>query len=280
MRAVAVAVAILFTPSLALAQHAPLPPDLIALDTAEGEKLLAEATAKSDFAHLVSTYTTQERPSFCGVAAAVTVLNALPIPHPATEVGGLFTQTNVFVDKATISGDEASKGGMTLAQLANLLQTHPTKVELTYANEISVDEMRTRLAKNLATPGDYVIINYNRGELGQEVMGHISPLGAYHQGTDRFLLLDVARYKYPPHWVKADALHKAMNSTDIVSGKSRGFLTVTAAQLPPGTKFTANVRRPLMLLSGIIAAAMFVGIGIGFALGRATKKVKPNAALN
>lgn len=280
MRALAIGLAVLLSPSIARAQHAPLPQDLIALDTPEGEKLLAEANAKADFARLVSTYTTQDAPSFCGVASAVTILNALPIPHPATNVGGLFTQQNVFVDKATITADEANRAGMTLAQLANLVQSHPAKVELTYANDINVDTMRTKLAKNLANPDDFVIINYNRGELGQESIGHISPIGAYHAASDRFLLLDVARYKYPPHWVRAEALYKAMDTTDLVSGKRRGFVTITAAQLPPGTKFTANVRRPLMLLSGIIAAAMLVGVGIGFAIGRATSKVGRNPALN
>lgn len=275
---------VLLTPSLASAQHAPLPPDLIALDTPEGEKLLVEAPAKADFVRLVSSYTTQDRPPFCGVASAVTVLNALPIPHPATEVGALFTQQNVFNEQArtVITPEAVGRGGMTLAQLANLLQSHPANVELTYASDISIDEMRSRLSKNLATTGDYVIVNYNRGELAQESMGHISPLGAYHAGSDRFLLLDVARYKYPPHWVTAEALHRAMRAGDLVSGKSRGFLTVSAAPLPPGTRFTANVRRPMMILSGIIAAALMVGLGIGFLVGRASGKraAQRNPALN
>lgn len=273
---------LLLTPSLAYAQHAPLPPELIALDTPEGEQLLAESNAKADFVRLVSSYTTQERPPFCGVASAVTILNALPIPHPATEVGGLFTQQNVFTEQAktVTTPEEVAKGGMTLAQLGNLLQAHPAIVQLTYASDISLDDMRAKLSKNLATAGDFVIINYNRGALGQESLGHISPLGAYHAGSDRFLLLDVARYKYPPHWIKAAALHGAMNTGDLISGKSRGFLTVTAAALPPGTKFTANVRRPVMLLAGIITASLMVGLGLGFLLGRATKRVGRNPALN
>ena len=32
-----------------------------------------------------------------------------------------------------------------------------------------------------------------------------SPLGAYDEKADRFLILDVARYKYPPVWVTAEA---------------------------------------------------------------------------
>lgn len=274
----------LLTPSVARAQHAPLPVELIALDTPEGEKMLAESNAKADFVHLVSSYTTQERPSFCGVASAVTILNALPIPHPAIDVGGLFTQQNVFSEsaKTVISSEEVGRGGMTLAQLANFFQAHPAIVQLTYASDTNVDAMREKLSHNLATHGDYVVINYNRGALGQESLGHISPIGAYHAASDRFLLLDVARYKYPPHWVKAAALYDAMNTGDLISGKSRGFLTVSAAKLPPGTKFTANVRRPAMLLAGIIAAALLVGAGLGFLVGRATYKRGPqrNPSLN
>jgi Phytochelatin synthase len=37
--------------------------------------------------------------------------------------------------------------------------------------------------------------------------------------------LDVARYKYPPVWVKAADLFGAMNTTDAwTGGKSRGYV--------------------------------------------------------
>ena len=54
----------------------------------------------------------------------------------------------------------------------------------------------------LAEPNRYVIVNYLRRTLGQERGGHISPLAAYDADADRFLILDVSRYKYPPVWVK------------------------------------------------------------------------------
>lgn len=254
----------------ARAQHAPLPPDVIALDSPEGERLLSESTAKADFVRLVSTYVTQEQPTFCGVASAVTVLNALPIEQPLTDLGRMYSQGSFFGEatRAVITPEQAGKGGLTLAQLANALQTHPTSVELTYGSDVTLDDMRARLSKNLGTADDYVIVNYQRGELGQESIGHISPLGAYHAGSDRFLVLDVARYKYPPHWVYADALHRAMRSTDIVSGKSRGFLVVKGTKVPKGPMFAAPGRRPTMILGGIIAAAFFLGVGVGVLLGR------------
>lgn len=44
--------------------------------------------------------------------------------------------------------------------------------------------------------------------------GHFSPLGAYHAPTDSFLIVDVAKYKYPPVWVGADTLFTAMATVD------------------------------------------------------------------
>ena len=43
-------------------------------------------------------------------------------------------------------------------------------------------------------------------------------VGAYNEATDRFLVLDVARYKYKPSWVTAAMLFDAMNTTDSSSG--------------------------------------------------------------
>ena len=48
--------------------------------------------------------------------------------------------------------------------------------------------------------------------------------------SDRFLILDVARYKYPPVWVTASDLFAAMNTTDAANNnKTRGYVLVTKA---------------------------------------------------
>ncbi|HEY9782333.1 MAG TPA: phytochelatin synthase family protein [Leptolyngbyaceae cyanobacterium] len=47
------------------------------------------------------------------------------------------------------------------------------------------------------------------------------------QQSDRFLILDVSRYKYPPIWVKAVDLWQGMNTKDPVSQKTRGFVLVS-----------------------------------------------------
>ena len=79
-----------------------------------------------------------------------------------------------------------------------------------------------------------MIVNYLRKAIGQQIGGHISPLAAYDAKEGRFLVLDVARYKYPPFWVRASDLFDAMNTTDASNGgKTRGYVVVTKAAPAP-----------------------------------------------
>lgn len=59
--------------------------------------------------------------------------------------------------------------------------------------------------------------------LVQTGTGHFSPIGGYHAGRDMALILDVARFKYPPHWVPLSLLWEAMNTLDEASGHRRGY---------------------------------------------------------
>lgn len=52
--------------------------------------------------------------------------------------------------------------------------------------------------------------------------GHFSPIGGYHAGKDMALILDVARFKYPPHWVPLKLLWEAMDHFDETTGQRRG----------------------------------------------------------
>ncbi len=65
-------------------------------------------------------------------------------------------------------------------------------------------------------------VQYNRATLGQTGSGHFSPLAGYHEASDRVLIMDVARFKYPPHWVKLELMYKATHDLDSESKKPRG----------------------------------------------------------
>ena len=216
-----------------LGQTLPLPRNLIAFNSAEGERLLLESKAREDYWNLSTQFVTQNNQAYCGVASMVMVLNALRVPAPiafAYRPYRTFTQENFFDNdqtKKVIAPQVVSRQGMTLEQLSQLLGSYPVDAKVYHSTDSSLEEFRQLVVKNLQQPGNYVLVNYLRRSIGQETGGHISPLAAYNQQSDRFLILDVSRYKYPPVWVKAASLWQAMNTEDSVSKKTRGFVLVS-----------------------------------------------------
>ncbi|AFY91394.1 phytochelatin synthase family protein [Chamaesiphon minutus] len=216
-----------------LAQTLPLSPQLIPFSSSDGEQLLVESQAKQDYFLLSNQFVTQINQAYCGVASSVMVLNALGLPAPESaqhKPFRVFTQDNFFdreEAKKVISPDIVSKRGMTLAQLGGLLASHGAKVTVYHGSDVDLAQFRSLLVQNLAKRDNFAIVNYLRKTIGQERGGHISPIAAYNQRTDRFLILDVSRYKYPPVWVKAVDLWQAIRTTDTDSGKTRGFVLVT-----------------------------------------------------
>jgi glutathione gamma-glutamylcysteinyltransferase len=75
--------------------------------------------------------------------------------------------------------------------------------------------------------GLLLIANYSRQTLGQTGDGHFTPIGGYCEDERRALLLDTARFKYPPHWASLEILYQALNTEDRVSGAKRGYMLVS-----------------------------------------------------
>lgn len=76
----------------------------------------------------------------------------------------------------------------------------------------------------------FIITNFSRRYLGQTGNGHFSPIGGYHEEKDLVLVMDVARFKYPPFWVPLTALWSAMTVGDKDTGRSRGYFIVSIPQ--------------------------------------------------
>ena len=213
-------------------QTLPITQNLIGFQSAEGEKLLIESEARQDYFPLSMQFETQDNLAYCGVASIVMVLNALAIPAPEAPQFRThrFTQANFFNNPQTqkiIPAAEVAKRGMTLEQLSQLLESYPVETTVYHGGDVTLDEFRALVVKNLEEPKNFVLVNYLRRAIGQERGGHISPIAAYHEQTDRFLILDVSRYKYPPIWVKASELWQAMATIDSASQKTRGFVLVS-----------------------------------------------------
>ncbi len=215
------------------AQTLTLTDNLISFDTDEGKNLLLKSKSTEDFFPLTMQFVTQDNQAYCGVASIVMVLNSLGIPAPESpeyKPYRVFTQDNFFSNQAAvkvISPGVVSRQGMTLQELGKLLESYQVKTQVYHAGNTSLEEFRKLAADNLKQSDNFIIINYLRKAIGQKTGGHISPLAAYNQETDRFLILDVSRYKYPPVWVKTEDLWKAMNTVDSTSGKTRGFVFVS-----------------------------------------------------
>jgi hypothetical protein len=223
----------------ALAETLPVPPGLTDFRTRDGEKLLFESKALDAYFAISINFVTQKTPAYCGVASMVMVLNALDAPAPTTPDDKLFrtfTQDNVL-DETTdpvLPRDLLARQGMTLDQLGALLALHPVAAEVHHAGDGNVDSFRAAASAALETKDHFVIVNYLRKALGQQVGGHISPLAAYDQKSDRFLIFDVARYKYPPVWVRTSDLFDAMNTIDASNaGRTRGFVVVSKIETAP-----------------------------------------------
>jgi hypothetical protein len=219
------------------AESLPLPGNLVSLSAAEGHRLLAESSSIADFQSLTTAFESQRRPAFCGVASSVTVLNAL-------RPGQHLTQATIFADLPTAL--RVTFSGMTLQELGELLRRHGAEVEVVHAQDTTLEDFRIRARENLSRVRDYVLVNYQRGVLGQRESGHISPLAAYNAATDRFLILDVAAYRYPPTWVSAANLWNAMNTLDSTSGRTRGFAVIREGSPrsdgPPGPSTASKGR--------------------------------------
>jgi hypothetical protein len=252
----------------AFAQHAALPATLIALDSAEGRKLLDESTSKADLVPLLEQYITQSAGNFCGVASGVMILNAMQVPAPAAKEWGAahYTQDNFWNECAKKVLSPTLMPGMTIDQLGDLLQCHPANARVVHASDTTLADFRALAEKNLGTEGDFLIVNYDRAGVGQETMGHISPLGAYHKASDKVLLLDVARYKYPPVWADVPALFAAMQTNDFVSAKTRGFVVATPAVTPPGPSGVKPPRNPLRYAIVAGLALFLLGATLGAAV--------------
>jgi hypothetical protein len=220
------------------------PAALITLDSDDGQRLLFGSTVHRAYGPLGIHFVTQQHPAYCGVATMVMLLNAMGIDAPLVtgfEPHRQFTQDNVLdsTTEAVLPHSVLVEQGMTLSQFARLLAVRGrsasaaggVSTDVRHADDSSVDRFRSEASAALGEPGQHVVVNYLRPLIGQGPGGHISPLGAYDAASDRFLILDVARYRYAPVWVQTADLYAAMNTVDAsAEGRRRGYVLVKAAR--------------------------------------------------
>lgn len=212
--------------------------DMIPLKSTEGQQLLADTAIQQIL--LLRIFSKQFENGYCGVQSAALLMSARNfggicpkeelktcdvsnIPYKDTNMFS-FSQTTGVLDK-----ERLLKLGATLKQIHDLIQAFNIPVKKYYADDSSVEEFR-KLAKEALSSSDSskgIIINYLYNCLieGDRVieLGHFSPLAAYNENTDRFLILDTWMVG-DDVWVTTKELFERMNTIDADSGLKRGFL--------------------------------------------------------
>ena len=233
-------------------------PELVEWQSGESLRRLARSAHKTDFFPLSNHFVSQDNKIFCGPASSAIVLNALRLgrkqglpedrrsiaegerawlPEGFNPFFGKYTPGNVLNARTKsrvevlgkpieIAGELRSDFGLQLRQLAGVLRAHGLLVTARVVDAgADGDAVRRELARNLAAGDDYVLVNYARKALGQKGGGHISPLGAYDEASDSFLIMDVNPNRAPWVWVKSADLIAAMRTFDTV--ENRGYLLIS-----------------------------------------------------
>jgi hypothetical protein len=217
---------LLFLPYLAGAAD-----KLVYFDQPESAKLFDEAEVKGQFWTLVRYFISQRIDTFCSVASSVMVLNALEVPSPVSRMTYPYSKFDeeTFFTRGVLERQKVrdiAGDGLSLAELGNMLIAFDLAIGEYHADTLSVEQFRQLAIAALKSTERYVVVNFSRDRVTQEGGGHFSPLAAYDAKSDRFLVLDTARYKYPPFWVKAQDLWDAMNTLDADAKAKRGFLII------------------------------------------------------
>jgi len=242
-------------------QHQAVPasePGLVAFASDEGLLRLAHAGAKVVFAPLANQYEAQSNSLFCGPTSAAIVLNAvrnrsadLPRDHDRLRPDDLrnlppgvdptvprFTQdlviakgektrAQVLGEPVTINGRPTRDFGYQLRQFDQMLRANGLTTRVVVVDDRKPDaEIRAELVASLTLPDNYVIVNYRREAVGQRGGGHISPLGAYDDASDSFLVLDVNPAAASWVWMPTATLVNGMRTFDTV--ENRGYVLVSA----------------------------------------------------
>jgi hypothetical protein len=213
-----------------------LPPTCVDWASAEGRKLFREALAAGDMENyfpLAAQFTTQAEPSYCGLGTLAMVLNALNI-DPGRVWKGTWRWYHEAMLDCCVPLEVVRDQGISMDTFACLARCNGAAATLTRAGDNTLPAFRSAiLAAVRSRAGAFLVASYSRSALGQTGSGHFSPIAGYHAASDSVLVLDVARFKYPPHWVSVERLWAAMQDVDPATELARGWVAVHRSAAVP-----------------------------------------------
>ena len=206
--------------------------DLVYLNSSAGAQRLLQADYNRQYFAVQPFVDTQENLAFCGPASMAAVLNSLPRETrpvaPQLNPFPYFTQDTFFNQNthAIKTREAALRSGLTLQQSTEMFRQFGVNADNFFGDQLTESTFRDLITTALGESNTRLVVNFDRQALGQLGRGHFSPIAAYDSATDSVLILDVAKFKYPPFWVSVADLLKAMDTIDTDSGKSRGLIRV------------------------------------------------------
>jgi hypothetical protein len=206
---------------------------LIPFRSERGKSLLIDCLRSgcSDvYLSLAEQFLTQSSPPSCGVATLAMVLNSLRI-----DPGRVWQKPwRWFNEEMLVScfdrDNSKDNAGLTMEHFGLIAECNGAVAQTFYASNTSLEDFRTVLRSLLSSGAPRrLVVAFDRSVLGQTGTGHYSPVGCYHEKSDTILIMDVARFKYPPYWVPVQSVWEAMRTIDPESRRSRGFFSISAA---------------------------------------------------
>lgn len=230
-----------------------LPQTGIPFSSPRGKSIFKEALSSGSmetFFPLAEQFRTQDEPAYCGLTTLTMILNALQIDPYRTWKGVWRWYHEAMLD-CCIPLQQVQSRGVTFSEFICLAECHGCLFETIcqldpvpapsenpesqcFTSETHIQKFRDVVRSVCTdTAGDrFLVVSYERRALGQTSSGHFSPIGGYHAEKDLVLILDVARFKYPPHWVAIPDLIRAMQTLDPLSGMPRGYAVIRKAPEP------------------------------------------------
>jgi len=223
-----------------------LPTSQVPFSSDEGRRLFREALmaeGMENYFCLAEQFRTQDEPTFCGLSTLAMVLNSLRIDPMRTWKGAWrwFNEQNLGCC-ANTGPEQVRESGLSFDMFRCLAGCNGADVTAYRAphggGNLKEFEQKFRTVVRQVSRSrarECLVVSYSREALGQSGAGHFSPVGGYHEESDRVLIMDVARFKYPPHWVELSTVVQAMAHVDLETGLPRGCLHVRLDYHQPHT---------------------------------------------
>ncbi|GAB1606884.1 glutathione gamma-glutamylcysteinyltransferase 1-like [Argonauta hians] len=206
-----------------------LPECCISLTSEEGKAIFTEALLAgyaNCFFTLAAQFRTQDEPAYCGLSSLVMVLNALVVdPGVVWKDPWRWYHENML--ECCVPLEVVKKKGIGLRQFTCIAKCNCLFTTVGHPKLEDEEDFRNVVKSYMRRDDAFLVATYSRKVLQQTGDGHFSPIAGYHPGRDLVLIMDTARFKYPPHWIRLPQLLEAMNTTDVSTGSSRGYILLS-----------------------------------------------------